>query len=1000
MPKFIVLLFLLFSSSVLFAQQGHHFMSNYQHEFENIDNHNADILQNNDGILYFANRKGILKFDGGHWELITTPVSAYALALSQSGDSTFVGGKHKIGFISKNKEGKEVYQSLGDSLYLGQDFRVVKRVGDKVYFFSEEILIEYSSSKNEISQEWHNSSLEGDLEISSFFTFGDEAFLELSEDGIYKIKGKKLIATNLSLPNDEQILFSRHIPQLKKTLLGSVEGNLFWFNGRTIRPFRVEEQDFLEKSQVIDVVFLNRELLAFATLRSGCILLNPRTGKTIDIINYQTGLADNEIFAISTDKYNGVWLTHEYGFTRLDHNLPFKDFSTYQGLEGHILGIKYFADALYVGTSSGVFFLEEIKDYEEYAYIVQESIDVRASLTSRQSTISRKSTNTSFQHTNVIVTRPTILDNDTQSKKPLNKLERKRLRKAKRQKRREDKRKKRSDEGEGQNTQNIELEKEERTSIDTNKDSVELIDSNKTENQITTGTQVAQVLPKNKKQEIKSTKKKLVKRRLIRKKNKSFSDVKRYLALKSVKYLFKKIKGIDGKCKQLLVVDEHLFVASNTGLYTIKDKKVRKLSSTATHFIYKPSKDKGVYASTNDNTLLVLTLDRKKWKVNQTIGEFKDRISRISEDEYSNLWVCGTDYIYQLFKNQEGVVDSTSDFSISNPYEDEVLPYKTSGRLYFILSGKAYYYNQKQNTFSLDDGLVKLLGSQGNFLSHNENFLWTYTGKESWRVFGDYNYDSKNFIFLNIINNIEKIIPNNDDKTIWILTKNNNLYHFNTEKTVLTKHKYNLVLDYVKDKQGDLLPLDGLQLKYDNRNLSFHFTTPKYFENKNVEYQYKLLGKMKEWTEWTKGGTFIFSALNSGKYRLKVRSRDTFGHFEESKIYSFRILPPYWRSSLFYGLEILIFGILVFFTAILNRRTQHHNKLFIVIRQTLTILTLIMCVEFIKVVLESYVSISGSPVIDFGMEVAFALLIFPFERFFSRTVFKATIHTGGKNKRI
>ena len=170
MFKIILSLFFLLISFNLFAQKGHHFISHYQHEYENIDNHNADILQNDDGILYFANRKGILKFDGGRWDIIKTPVSAYALALSAGGDSTFVGGKHKIGLLSKNEQGKEVYKPLGDSLYLGQDFRVVKRIGEKVYFFSEEFLIEYNTKENKITKKWTNSNLKDDLEITSFFT--------------------------------------------------------------------------------------------------------------------------------------------------------------------------------------------------------------------------------------------------------------------------------------------------------------------------------------------------------------------------------------------------------------------------------------------------------------------------------------------------------------------------------------------------------------------------------------------------------------------------------------------------------------------------------------------------------------------------------------------------------------------------------------------------------------------------------------------------------------
>ena len=122
--------------------------------------------------------------------------------------------------------------------------------------------------------------------------------------------------------------------------------------------------------------WINPQLFVLATLRGGMIFVNALTGKTVEIVNYATGLPDNEVYTLMTDKSKTVWAAHEYGFTRVSPYLPFRSFSHYDGLQGNPLCVLSFDGDVYVGTSSGLFKLVQEEVYDEIISYVD--VEVKA----------------------------------------------------------------------------------------------------------------------------------------------------------------------------------------------------------------------------------------------------------------------------------------------------------------------------------------------------------------------------------------------------------------------------------------------------------------------------------------------------------------------------------------------------------------------------------------------------------------------------------------------
>lgn len=158
--------------------------------------------------------------------------------------------------------------------------------------------------------------------------------------------------------------------------------------------------------------------------------------------------------------------------------------------------------------------------------------------------------------------------------------------------------------------------------------------------------------------------------------------------------------------------------------------------------------------------------------------------------------------------------------------------------------------------------------------------------------------------------------------------------------------------------------------------LSFEFIQPEYTNALAIEYQYMIEGINKSWSEWSTTNNIVnFPFLTPGSYKLRIKSRDLFGVESELEPVDFRVIPPYWKQTWFYGLEFVFFATLVFLSLKLsaaNRKYRH-------VSQLLSILTVIMLIQLIQNTAESFIEVQTTPVFDFFIQVFIALLILPLE---------------------
>ncbi len=112
-----------------------------------------------------------------------------------------------------------------------------------------------------------------------------------------------------------------------------------------------------------------------------------------------------------------------------------------------------------------------------------------------------------------------------------------------------------------------------------------------------------------------------------------------------------------------------------------------------------------------------------------------------------------------------------------------------------------------------------------------------------------------------------------------------------------------------------------LVLPYDHNRLSFDFGARETNRPFMVRYQYMLDGYDKEWSPVTEKTSAAYEYLSEGSYTFKLKARSPEGIWNEPLEYTFKVLPPWYRSwwaYIFYAL-----GIIASITAIVRWRTRN-----------------------------------------------------------------------------
>ncbi|HJV48622.1 MAG TPA: diguanylate cyclase [Geothrix sp.] len=182
--------------------------------------------------------------------------------------------------------------------------------------------------------------------------------------------------------------------------------------------------------------------------------------------------------------------------------------------------------------------------------------------------------------------------------------------------------------------------------------------------------------------------------------------------------------------------------------------------------------------------------------------------------------------------------------------------------------------------------------------------LWLATGKGLKR------WDGTNLEVFGKTSGLPSLDPS--DKAVWVDPNNdlwlgfsNGIAHFHARFHLGTPAAPATLITDGRDGRG-ALALDGPApaIPYRQNTLTFHFSALSFLDETRIIHEVRLVGLEEAWRE-TRINEARYPALPQGSYTLEVRSHYPEGSPGPAAAFAFRILPPWWGTWWFRGLEAL-----------------------------------------------------------------------------------------------
>lgn len=327
-------------------------LKNFYPEDYQGENQNWDISQSPEKIVYVANSKGLLEFNGASWQLYPSPNETIMRSVKVVGDRIYTGCFMEFGYWKKSNLGTLDYRSLSKELNVDliedEEFWNIIDVDNYIIFQSLKqiyILDINSETINKIS---------GDGVITKIFKINSSIYFQRMGIGIFKIESGKdfLVLDDARVRNDEVInLFGSE----NELFVLSKSNGFYLLKDNILKEAKNFPNAYLSKLSLYDAIQLRDDSFALGSISNGLLYLNAN-GTLEYQINQDAGLSNNTVLSLFEDVDANLWTGLDYGVSYVNLKAPYKVFNDTKGILGSVYAAAVHAENLYLGTNQGLFF--------------------------------------------------------------------------------------------------------------------------------------------------------------------------------------------------------------------------------------------------------------------------------------------------------------------------------------------------------------------------------------------------------------------------------------------------------------------------------------------------------------------------------------------------------------------------------------------------------------------------------------------------------------------
>jgi len=343
-------------SAFLIKQRGTPPIKNYSPKDYKADPFNHAIIQDNRGVLYFANNSGVLEYDGGNWRLLRLPNASrvYSLAYDKQQNRVYVGGVGDFGYLSSDSSGNTIFVSLKTLIPKNQqNFKNVWAIfttpNEETIFHTAVGIYIFKQEKIKVLQPSGKAPFH-----LSFFVRG-ELYVREWGIGLQKLQNGRLTL----IPGGNAFVKERIYAILpfdkKRLLIITRTQGFFLYNGNQFTPWETEvTPQYLSEAHVYFSKTLGQNYFVITTTKKGIIILN-RQGKIVQQIDESAGLITPYTSNIFFDREKNLWATRTEGLSQIKLNTSLSFYDKSLKSSSNITSSAIVGNKAYFGTMQNGF---------------------------------------------------------------------------------------------------------------------------------------------------------------------------------------------------------------------------------------------------------------------------------------------------------------------------------------------------------------------------------------------------------------------------------------------------------------------------------------------------------------------------------------------------------------------------------------------------------------------------------------------------------------------
>ncbi len=301
--------------------------------------------------VFFANKNGMVQFDGNIWKVFPMNNSSdvRSVLTSTTQKRIYVGGINEFGYYEPNKFGELAYHCMSDKLdgsfrYLGNVWGIHEN-DNILYIQGDDRVVKYLNGKYSLIV--MNAKIDCSSMVNGTLYIGtNRGVWMLVGNSFFPLQGADML---------KSMRIRGAIPYKNGgVIIVTAYNGLYYCNGQTTVPFITGAEEFMRDNEVFCVAAKGNKI-ALGTIHKGLVLIDSDT-KTVEYFNENNGLRNNTVLSVAFDNRGDLWAGLDSGIDYVCLSSSFTNLYSYP----HSFGTGYAAAVdngnLFLGTNRGLYY--------------------------------------------------------------------------------------------------------------------------------------------------------------------------------------------------------------------------------------------------------------------------------------------------------------------------------------------------------------------------------------------------------------------------------------------------------------------------------------------------------------------------------------------------------------------------------------------------------------------------------------------------------------------